>query len=143
MDPLSFAYWLQGFVELHGAPPTPQQWEVIKEHLALVFTKVTTKAVTPAAAPRNPFQPPFGSVGDSILPGATYCAPVGEGGTLLCRAEPGISAPLIGKEAEERICSVAPTSASYQPPKSVLQVSENWPLIPQGPVTPYSTDHTC
>ena len=42
MTPENFAYWCQGFIELtNGAPPTPAQWEMIKEHLALVFTKVT------------------------------------------------------------------------------------------------------
>ena len=38
----NFTYWCQGFVELTGgAHPTPEQWKMIKEHLALVFTKVT------------------------------------------------------------------------------------------------------
>ena len=36
-----FIYWLQGFVELHGEPPTPEQWQIIKDHLQLVFKKVT------------------------------------------------------------------------------------------------------
>lgn len=40
-----FIYWLQGFVELHGAPPSASQWEVIKEHLQLVFDKKTVKTV--------------------------------------------------------------------------------------------------
>ena len=41
MNAQEFAYWLQGFVELHGEMPTPEQWRSIKEHLALVFVKVT------------------------------------------------------------------------------------------------------
>lgn len=50
MDQPSFAWWLQGWVELNGgAQPTAEQWEVIKEHLALVFTKVTIKTVPPAS----------------------------------------------------------------------------------------------
>ena len=37
-----YVYWCQGFVELTGGVrPTPEQWKMIKEHLALVFTKVT------------------------------------------------------------------------------------------------------
>lgn len=36
-----FAYWLQGFTELHGENPTPEQWLMIKDHLALVFRKMT------------------------------------------------------------------------------------------------------
>jgi hypothetical protein len=45
MTSSDFAYWLQGFAELNGNPPTPPQWEMIKEHLGLVFNKVTTKSV--------------------------------------------------------------------------------------------------
>ena len=37
----NFAYWLNGFIELDGAPPTPTQWQQIKDHLALVFRKET------------------------------------------------------------------------------------------------------
>lgn len=35
-----FAYWLQGFSEIHGAPPSSEQWEMIKEHLQTCFLKV-------------------------------------------------------------------------------------------------------
>lgn len=41
MTPEQFAYWLQGFVELHGERPTQEQWNQIKEHVSLVFNKVT------------------------------------------------------------------------------------------------------
>lgn len=42
MDANNFAYWLNGFAELSGDnPPTKAQWKSIKEHLALVFEKVT------------------------------------------------------------------------------------------------------
>ncbi len=41
MDAQQFAYWLQGFAELNDTPPTKAQWESIREHLALVFEKVT------------------------------------------------------------------------------------------------------
>lgn len=37
-----FAYWLQGFSEIHGAPPSAEQWEMIKEHLQTCFKKVTS-----------------------------------------------------------------------------------------------------
>lgn len=40
-----FAYWLQGFVELHGSEPTAEQWKQIKDHLQLVFVKVTPSVV--------------------------------------------------------------------------------------------------
>jgi len=42
MDAQQFAYWLQGFAELSGdAPPSKAQWKSIREHLGLVFKKVT------------------------------------------------------------------------------------------------------
>lgn len=42
MNAKDFTYWLQGFVELtKGQVPDADQWKSIKEHLALVFTKVT------------------------------------------------------------------------------------------------------
>ena len=40
-----FCYWLQGYVELNGNIPTGAQWISIKEHLALVFNKVTSEIV--------------------------------------------------------------------------------------------------
>ncbi len=36
-----FAYWLQGYAELNATPPSPEQWQMIREHLATVFHKVT------------------------------------------------------------------------------------------------------
>lgn len=45
-----FAYWLQGFAELNGAPPTAEQWQGIRDHLQLVFKKVTP----PVANAPNP-----------------------------------------------------------------------------------------
>ena len=51
MSPEQFAYWLQGFAELTGStPPTVEQWQSIREHLANVFVKVTPPAgATPVA----------------------------------------------------------------------------------------------
>jgi len=44
MEPKDFCYWLQGFTELSGShQPTIAQWEMICEHLQLVFTKVTSE----------------------------------------------------------------------------------------------------
>ena len=43
MNATEFAYWLQGYAEISpdvGAP-TPEQWTMIKDHLALVFKKET------------------------------------------------------------------------------------------------------
>lgn len=47
MQPTDFCYWLQGFVELNGEQPTPEQWRSIKEHLQTVFKKVTPEVSVP------------------------------------------------------------------------------------------------
>lgn len=44
MDALNFTYWLQGFAELNQGPPSAEQWQAIREHLQLVFNKVTPPA---------------------------------------------------------------------------------------------------
>ncbi len=41
MSERDFIYWLQGFAELNGGPPDHTQWKQIKDHLNLVFIKVT------------------------------------------------------------------------------------------------------
>lgn len=42
MDAQQFCYWLQGFAELNnGTPPSDMQWKAIRDHLSLVFNKVT------------------------------------------------------------------------------------------------------
>jgi hypothetical protein len=42
MEATDFCYWLQGFFELSGDKKlTPKQVEIIKDHLQLVFNKVT------------------------------------------------------------------------------------------------------
>lgn len=51
MDPLQFAYWLQGFAELNEQPPTAEQWQSIREHLGLVFNKVTPPVTVPTYFP--------------------------------------------------------------------------------------------
>lgn len=88
LTPEQFCYWLNGFIELHGQPPTPAQWESIKEHLALVFTKVTgTRANEWRIAPSSlPLGSPDGAIGISAQPGGpgqkTYCASASTGERL-------------------------------------------------------------
>lgn len=42
MNSEAFTYWLQGFVELQESDSiSDNQWSMIKDHLKLVFTKVT------------------------------------------------------------------------------------------------------
>lgn len=45
MSPEQFAYWLQGFAELNPAPPTAEQWQTIRDHIATVFEKVTPRRI--------------------------------------------------------------------------------------------------
>lgn len=66
MTPQDFCYWLHGFAELNGSQPTPEQWQSIREHLALVFNKVTPKirpgdySPWPAAVPMTtPYVTPW------------------------------------------------------------------------------------
>jgi len=51
MTPEQFTYWLQGYVELVGTHPTPEQWQSIKDHLQTVFTKVTPVVQPPYIIP--------------------------------------------------------------------------------------------
>jgi hypothetical protein len=64
-----FAYWLQGFFELRAADPemagkpiTPAQEKMIRDHLALVFVKMTPPFVIPSlpVVPPAVDQPPVG-----------------------------------------------------------------------------------
>lgn len=46
MTPDQFCYWLQGYFEISGSTKlNKEQVDVIKEHLSLVFNKVTTKKI--------------------------------------------------------------------------------------------------
>lgn len=59
MTELQFCYWLQGFAELAEDEPTVGQWETIKEHLALVFLKVTLDKAPLVTSPST-FPPAYG-----------------------------------------------------------------------------------
>ena len=42
MSPEAFTYWLQGFVEIANTDTiSEKQWQIIKDHLKLVFDKKT------------------------------------------------------------------------------------------------------
>lgn len=57
MDQRDFIYWLNGFFELSAATTlNEQQVQVIKDHLALVMTKVTP-TVPPPIVPSSPLLP--------------------------------------------------------------------------------------
>lgn len=77
MSPEQFAYWLNGFAEFSTEPPTAEQWQSIKEHLALVFNKVTPPApgnTPPAVLPSifDQIRKPDNSRRPDQLPGFGY-----------------------------------------------------------------------
>jgi hypothetical protein len=41
MKPENFIIWLRGYIELDGRIPSPRQWQIIQDHLNLVFDKKT------------------------------------------------------------------------------------------------------
>lgn len=101
MDSTQFCYWLQGYVELGGKPPTKEQWEVVKEHLGLVFNKVTTKTVS------VPSQLGFGN------PPGIYCS----------------TTPDHNKIFESTVWTGVFSGKSLA--GSVLQLEPNWPAVTQ------------
>jgi hypothetical protein len=48
----NFCYWMQGFAELTSTPPTQEQWDLIKEHLSLVFEKQTSQIIEKKTEPK-------------------------------------------------------------------------------------------
>lgn len=76
MTERDFCLWLNGFVELTDIEqPSVAQWKMIKEHLGLVFNKVTQKLDitvnpanpdTPIKLPVQPFD--FTKVSDHAMP---------------------------------------------------------------------------
>lgn len=66
MTPENFCYWLQGFFEISNSPIlTEAQVKMIRQHLALVFNKVTppnqqvVTLPTIWSVPPNPMGPPL------------------------------------------------------------------------------------
>ena len=57
MTPEQFCYWMQGFCELNCEPPTKEQWQSIKDHLGIVFDKVT---------PETPFKVDMEAIAQTI-----------------------------------------------------------------------------
>ena len=49
-----FAYWLQGYSEVCGKRPNKDEWQIIQDHLKLVFDKQTPLR---DMEPRLPDQP--------------------------------------------------------------------------------------
>ena len=102
MTPEQFVYWLQGFAEISRKAPNEQEWQVIKDHLATVFVKVTPKrgpAVAAPALPNDPMKPtpinpvinPWLYPGDSFPnnPLTPYTTPNYPRPEIICSVAPG------------------------------------------------------
>lgn len=59
MTPEQFIYWLQGYAEISDKAPTEKQWEVIKDHLKLVFDKQTPDRSVPLNNPPTKYDLPM------------------------------------------------------------------------------------
>lgn len=62
MTAQEFAYWLQGYSEIAGDAPNAEQWQIIQDHLKLVFEKRTPNYTVPSF-PQSP--PPV--YGDRVI----------------------------------------------------------------------------
>lgn len=71
MNQSEFTLWLHGYVEICGTRPDDRQWEIIKDHLALVFTKVTPDrpSQTYCTSKTNAFPAtlPFRGIADDLI----------------------------------------------------------------------------
>lgn len=71
MTTTEFCYWLNGYIELGGERPSESQWEMVKEHLLLVFKKETNplRFFTPKSEFKDIsycFSEGINKIGDSI-----------------------------------------------------------------------------
>jgi hypothetical protein len=73
MNAEQFAYWLQGYAELTDGPPSAEQWQMIQEHLALVFNKVTPPLSGWVARPPLSYPSPGHFVVTDDLRGRSVC----------------------------------------------------------------------
>ena len=140
MSPESFTYWLQGQFELSTAQSdpckvglTPEQAQIIKEHLQLVFTKVTPsreRTWRPGAWLTDPMERKC-ALEQQPLP--TYCA----GNALkpdhvwVDRDDNGVSG------------IVRQVHKDHPAAKYAIPWEPNWPLKNDSPLTLFSVNHTC
>lgn len=74
MESEQFCYWLQGFFELSSSPNmSPQQVQIVKNHLALVFEKVTPEVEVEDAIEEFDFDNILGVLENTIAKPARYC----------------------------------------------------------------------
>lgn len=77
MDSLQFCYWLKGYFELTDSEQqmSAQQVQIVKDHLDLVFTKVTPNYTLPLTSISSiPFYPYIGDeIKDGLPKPIEYC----------------------------------------------------------------------
>ena len=73
MDAQQFAYWLQGFAELNQTAPNDEQWRAIRDHLALVFHKVTQHRLYGEVLPAKPVDAGLGTTVLARCMGGQQC----------------------------------------------------------------------
>ena len=74
MNSEQFSYWLQGYAEICGTEPTAEQWQIIKDHLQLVFQKVTPVRGIPTVGQPIKWPPESVMTGTPVRPIRAECA---------------------------------------------------------------------
>ena len=95
-----FAFWLQGYAEIAATrtAPTAEEWQVIKDHLALLFNKVTPNYnINPNKPPTTVYPPDWtkGICGDGLsgVGGVAFCAT--SPASLCATASPALTASAV------------------------------------------------
>jgi len=73
MTPENFAYWLQGFAEIERSSPDPEQWQIIKDHLNLVFDKKTPERLIVGNLPEKECKTSTITRSNPMLPNTLMC----------------------------------------------------------------------
>jgi hypothetical protein len=87
MNENQFVYWLQGFVELNPqAMLTLTQWQIVKDHLALVFKKETPVRGIPLPVSPRPTESALDRVLDDTFKQPSWMTPTIQWppGTIIC-----------------------------------------------------------
>ena len=57
MTPENFIHWIRGFAEMRTKPPTAEEWQAIKEHLARVTMPGEHVQYAPVILPHTAGEP--------------------------------------------------------------------------------------
>jgi hypothetical protein len=99
MKPENFITWLKGYIQLNGNKPDARQWQIIQDHLALVFDKKTPDrslnqvSKEPTYCSTNKF--PYPSFKLSLLSGSGIDSKLDNGGSGRLLFEPNLYSPAL------------------------------------------------